>query len=244
MKKAFTFKDEKSDKFWNIDYSGCDFCVNYGKAGTIGKYEIKEWDDAETCVKEAEKLIRSKLKKGYTETAFDYENHFYFDDEEIGLHPETSHPNFVSHFTNELYYDCADEEAPFGSDEGSDALSEIEERLRKKPDFPFVDFPKFIIENPWGMDYIPVDSLDESEVKTLIEKDEMNVTQSDMVTYAVAFAQIKITGKLDPQLKQMALDAMNRMEITSRLLGWQTGLSEVTQIMIKDLTEFKAEGNK
>ena len=31
MKRAFIYKDEKSHKFWWIDYSGCDFAVNYGK---------------------------------------------------------------------------------------------------------------------------------------------------------------------------------------------------------------------
>lgn len=36
MKKAFKFKDEKSDKFWRINYSGKDFAVNYGKNGDRG----------------------------------------------------------------------------------------------------------------------------------------------------------------------------------------------------------------
>lgn len=31
MKRAFIYKDEKSHKFC-IDYSGCDFAVNYGKS--------------------------------------------------------------------------------------------------------------------------------------------------------------------------------------------------------------------
>lgn len=33
MKRAFIYKDEKSHKFWCIDYSGYDFSVNYGKSG-------------------------------------------------------------------------------------------------------------------------------------------------------------------------------------------------------------------
>lgn len=33
MKRAFIYKDEKSHKFWWIDYSGCCFAVNYGKYG-------------------------------------------------------------------------------------------------------------------------------------------------------------------------------------------------------------------
>lgn len=49
---------------------------------------------------------------------FDAVHHLYFDTEEYGLHPLTSHPVFRACFSEELYYDCGDEEAPFGSDEG------------------------------------------------------------------------------------------------------------------------------
>ena len=38
MKRAFVYKDEKSHKFWWIDYSDCSFAVNYGKYGSIGKF--------------------------------------------------------------------------------------------------------------------------------------------------------------------------------------------------------------
>ena len=68
MKRAFIYKDEKSHKFWCIDYSGYDFSVNYGKSGSIGKFEIKEFETEEECLKQAEKLIRSKEKKGYVES--------------------------------------------------------------------------------------------------------------------------------------------------------------------------------
>ena len=53
MKRAFIYKDEKSHKFWWIDYSGCDFAVNYGKFDSIGKFEIKDFDTEEECLKQA-----------------------------------------------------------------------------------------------------------------------------------------------------------------------------------------------
>lgn len=61
MKRAFIYKDEKSHKFWWIDYSGCDFAVNYGKFDSIGKFEIKDFDTEEECLKQAEKLIDSSV---------------------------------------------------------------------------------------------------------------------------------------------------------------------------------------
>ena len=58
MIEALHFKDEKTDKFWFVETLDCEMMVNYGKTGTTGKYEIKE---------------------------FDRNNRYYFDDEEHGL---------------------------------------------------------------------------------------------------------------------------------------------------------------
>ena len=130
--------------------------VNYGKTGTTGKYEIKEFDSSEDCEKEALKLINSKKKKGYEEfPEFDRNNRYYFDDEEYGLNPLTSHPTFRKYFSDSIYYDCGDEEAPFGSDEGNDALYELKETIQKKKKIVFFDFPRAIIEEIWEMDYLP-----------------------------------------------------------------------------------------
>lgn len=85
MKRAFEFIDEKSHKFWWIETSENKFVVNYGKIDSIGKYEIKEWDSVEECEKQATKLINSKIRKGYKEVNFDYNNHYYFDDMEYDI---------------------------------------------------------------------------------------------------------------------------------------------------------------
>ena len=58
MIQALYFKDEKTDKFWFVETLDCEMMVNYGKTGTTGKYETKE---------------------------FDRNNRYYFDDEEHGL---------------------------------------------------------------------------------------------------------------------------------------------------------------
>jgi predicted DNA-binding WGR domain protein len=95
MMEVYRFQDGKSDKFWRTEWDGADFAMNYGKTGTSGKYQIREFDGAEKCGKEARKLIASKTKKGYQLYAgFDADGHFYFDDEEAGLHPRLHIPRF------------------------------------------------------------------------------------------------------------------------------------------------------
>jgi predicted DNA-binding WGR domain protein len=65
MKHYLTFKDEKSNKFWQIEASGKSFTVTYGKSGTAGSSQTKTFGSESECQKEAEKLLNEKLKKGY-----------------------------------------------------------------------------------------------------------------------------------------------------------------------------------
>lgn len=52
------------------------------------------------------KINSSEKEKSYQDFAqFDFINHFYFDDEEIDLHPLTSHPTFRTHFVEDFHYD-------------------------------------------------------------------------------------------------------------------------------------------
>ncbi len=66
--RAFQFSDAKSHKFWAIDVQGASFTVTYGKVGTAGQAQTKSFADAATAQREADKLIKEKTKKGYTET--------------------------------------------------------------------------------------------------------------------------------------------------------------------------------
>ena len=64
MKQTLHYTDEKSDKFWRIETGGCALVVNWGRTGTAGRYEIKEFSTEEECEKQAVKLAASKRKKG------------------------------------------------------------------------------------------------------------------------------------------------------------------------------------
>jgi predicted DNA-binding WGR domain protein len=65
VKTRLEFKDEKSQKFWEIDAKGSTINILYGKLGTNGQTSVKKMASAEAAKKEMEKAIKSKLKKGY-----------------------------------------------------------------------------------------------------------------------------------------------------------------------------------
>lgn len=63
------FKDDKSSKFWMLEKHGNSHTVRYGKIGSDGRTSTKDFDSSEEARESAAKLLKSKLKKGYVETA-------------------------------------------------------------------------------------------------------------------------------------------------------------------------------
>jgi predicted DNA-binding WGR domain protein len=67
MKKYFEYIDADSSKFWEIEVSENTHTVRFGKIGTNGQSQTKPFDSADEAQDDAEKLISSKIKKGYVE---------------------------------------------------------------------------------------------------------------------------------------------------------------------------------
>jgi predicted DNA-binding WGR domain protein len=67
-RREFLLSDGSSKKFWAIDLDGKKFTVQFGRIGTAGQTQVKEFDSADEAEKAANKLIAEKTKKGYAET--------------------------------------------------------------------------------------------------------------------------------------------------------------------------------
>jgi predicted DNA-binding WGR domain protein len=65
--RRFEFSDGNSNKFWEIKLHGSSFTVKYGRIGTQGLAQTKDFPSAEKAQKEYEKLIGEKVNKGYEE---------------------------------------------------------------------------------------------------------------------------------------------------------------------------------
>ena len=64
-KTRLEYKDKVSQKFWEVSATGSAINVKYGKLGTAGQNSVKKMSTPDAAKKEVEKLIKSKLKKGY-----------------------------------------------------------------------------------------------------------------------------------------------------------------------------------
>jgi predicted DNA-binding WGR domain protein len=65
--RTFELTEGKSDKFWTITVAGKRHTVNFGRRGTAGQTQTKEFADGAAAMRASEKLVAEKLKKGYIE---------------------------------------------------------------------------------------------------------------------------------------------------------------------------------
>ncbi len=61
------FEEGTSSKFWRARTEGKTLYVNYGKIGSAGQTQVKDFGDPAGATKEYDKLVREKRKKGYTD---------------------------------------------------------------------------------------------------------------------------------------------------------------------------------
>jgi uncharacterized protein (TIGR02996 family) len=66
--RTFEYVKGRSSKFWNIEVKGKTFTITFGRIGTRGQSQTKEFADEPEARAAADKLIAEKLKKGYAET--------------------------------------------------------------------------------------------------------------------------------------------------------------------------------
>lgn len=62
---ALAFSEDGSNKFWRARVDGTTLYVNYGRIGTQGQTQVKNFPSADAAKKEIDKLEREKRKKGY-----------------------------------------------------------------------------------------------------------------------------------------------------------------------------------
>src|SRR5262245_31548626 len=61
------FEEGTSSKFWRARVEGRTLYVNYGKIGSTGQTQVKDFPSPELATKEYDKLVRDKRKKGYVD---------------------------------------------------------------------------------------------------------------------------------------------------------------------------------
>ncbi|WP_133766732.1 hypothetical protein [Amnibacterium kyonggiense] len=118
------------------------------------------------------------------------------DDEDFELPP--AHPAFRRIFSDPLYDDQGDEFAPFGSDEGWDAMAEIVEDFTPlDPDVTLRDLAEDVLE--LEDDEFDATGLDETE-------------DTDFALLGVGFTILRLTGRIDDEGRRRLITAVARQQ--------------------------------
>lgn len=68
-RREFHCTEDGASKFWAVEVSGTRCSVQFGRLGTSGQTQVKEYPSEQAAKSAAEKLIAEKTRKGYAEVA-------------------------------------------------------------------------------------------------------------------------------------------------------------------------------
>ncbi|MBC7880087.1 MAG: WGR domain-containing protein, partial [Anaerolineae bacterium] len=103
--RIFQFEDEKSKKFWAVSLDDKSHTVRYGRTGTAGQTQTKDFPSAEAAKLSYDKLVAEKVKKGYVESsdaALQTPQGFATPKKEAVAKPEASSPSSEQNTETEI----------------------------------------------------------------------------------------------------------------------------------------------
>ena len=141
------------------------------------------------------------------------------EEENYGINKEFAHPRAIELIPEDFFWDCVDELAPFGSDEGDLALSEFRDWKKENPNEPIYECIKWVIED---LTEKPISEYNEQIINRELIKsqvddedfdDEYYLFTVDISVIATGFGQLVDEGKIDESIKPIIQRAITRQKI-------------------------------
>ncbi len=236
MERYFRFSDDNSDKYWEVIYNETTSTVFFGRTGSAGRVEEKNYISETECIKEVEKQIASKLKKGYKETQTtnrpikDAETLSNINDFEEQWDFKVS-PLSKKLMNESFFWSCIEETSPFGSDEGSDVFSSLLEGFQENPRMKPIDFLMETFEDKSIYQLDDLNCIDSDTLEENIAELDYIIIQ-DSAIWATTFGQLVIKGAVDNELKQIAINSLKRqtLELFLELHGDKKRLEHIAKM--------------
>jgi uncharacterized protein YfeS len=129
--------------------------------------------------------------------------------------PETAHPRARELMVEPMFWDCLDEAAPFGSDEGSDAYYEWRDWREENPDKPLTECFNWILDGQLDAynDALATDEqieLDAQEPGDAFLAEHFDVFTLDTTIIATGLGQLMDEGTIDADAKPFIRVAIKR----------------------------------
>jgi uncharacterized protein YfeS len=140
-----------------------------------------------------------------------------------------------------FYWDEGDASSPFGSDTGRDTATSYREWCSDKRRAGVRRFLEQLMQG-WGLADTDWDVLDIERLQSQLQQDAFQILTRDDMVIGLAFAQMILEGKVDPEVKRIALLAVERQSLDAVILnrGWEnpkqrkTRLKHMREVLMQD----------
>jgi uncharacterized protein YfeS len=128
---------------------------------------------------------------------------------------DLAHPRARELFAEDFFWDCVDEDAPFGSDEGHDAYFEYRNWRRENPAVPLIDCISWILDD--RLDEYTLDLCTDEQIRLDVANpndafmaDSWDMFTLDATIIATGFGQLIDEGQIDVAAKPFVRVALTR----------------------------------
>jgi uncharacterized protein YfeS len=135
------------------------------------------------------------------------------------LSPEHSHWKARAALTDAFFWDASDDTAPFGSETGRDVLEALRDFRDEHPRESPIQLLDELLAR-WEVVNDHWDAVEADDVQAIGEDDEYSLLTRDEAVIALAFAQIIVEGKVDPEARRRAVFALKRQSLPALLHAW------------------------
>lgn len=146
--------------------------------------------------------------------------------------PETAHPKAAQILTNEFFWDCVDENSPFGNDTGADTLAFLRVWREAHPHSDPVEFLGKVLAEVFEVPDAHWDVVEPERVRELLVESEYEVSARDDAVIAVAFGQLVLEGNVETEIRRRALSALLRQESPAVMehRGWVSPAERIERL--------------
>ena len=148
------------------------------------------------------------------------------------LSPETAHPQAAQSLTDEFFWDCTDENAPFGNDTGADTLAFFQVWRAEHPRSNPCEFLGEILREAFEVSDDDWNVVEPEQVRKLLDESEYDVFVRDDTVIAVAFGQVVLDGRVDAEIKRRAMLALQRqsLSVVIERRGWVSPQERIERV--------------
>jgi uncharacterized protein YfeS len=137
----------------------------------------------------------------------------------VELSRDDSHPRAREALVEPFFWDASDPCAPFGDETGQEVLEAFRDFRVEEPRGAALSLLAELLER-WEIADGSWDTVDADEVQALGADDELGLLVRDEAILALAFAQIIVEGRVDPEVRRRALVALTRQGLPALIHGW------------------------